>query len=380
MFEAKTKKVLPVKKAKSVVLTQFFNNKKRDSNSDDDFSKVNTPVKRSPSPQLPPPQSRLPIKRTRKRQGDIRKMIKPTEDELLTKMLAEHCQDEDLNPDDVQMAIALSKSEMPSTSSMDDTEFADLRQKYSKAKRTLEGYGFKCKNNYADYDIQALFGPSKARKRHSKPTLLTKRDQKRQETLTAEKAQIIIDLEYKENIAVPIHPHPKWECYSFYTDKVIGSGRLFEVNANEKFVAESKMEYHTGLFELSDIRSGYLLQNWHEIPGRERTPSPSRRNFLAFDAPLRVVDWSLPSAENPAESCEKNEVSQVWTWSDYTDSGQLKEQAQPVVMQEKLNELNNLAQSSQMNLSCEDLFADEDEIIVFHNETGTDDGRFHLFS
>lgn len=353
------------KAPKSVILTTFFRNKSRESNSDDDFAKLNSPKR----PATPPP---VPAKRIRRRQADIRKLVKksrsaPTEQQILGQILTEHGRTDNVDPDELQLALALSNSEKaqpPTPEAGGSDELDTLQQKYSKVKRTLEGYGFKCKNKYTDYDIQALFGPSKSRKKHHpKPTLLTRRDQSRQEHLMAEKVQLILDTEYKENVAVPICDFPAWQCHGFHIEDFVATdARLFRVNSSERDSAQSMAAYYTKLVAVSSVGPDYLLQRWEDIPGRERTPSPTRTRF-AFDAPLRVLDWTLGAAEPKEEA---------------PDLVEQPSPASPVFsqMQESLNRLHTLAQSaSPVNSSSEDLFAGiDDGITVFQNDA-SGDGR-----
>lgn len=386
-------------KQKITAVSKFFNSFETSTNSDEDFdsrAKLKTPVKR-----LQKPAKKVAVKKPRK-QRDIRSMIKNTVsvDQIMDHVIDQHSKEEEFDPEQLKMALAISKSLSDSyvqekkaqKEEQKDETGITLSQKYSKVKRTLEGYGFKCKTSYADYDLATLFGPNRTRKISFKPTLLTKRSKERQEQLLAERIQLLLNDEYKENVAVPIQLPYQHHCHSLHLEPMAAIEKpVYHMSQNDELLTNCLDKYYSSkLFPTTTVRADYLLQDWNAIHGRSRTPSPTNQ---PFETPLKLLkDPNSPIRESletkdqyPIQGKqvsridqEKNIGNEKKSYSNDDQAEQIVETAELIVIdiQSKLDDLHsNLASQSSLAKSCEDLFADSDDDIMHYDIQDSDDGK-----
>lgn len=145
-----------MKKDKNLVTDYFDNNL-----SDEDFV---SPEKRMKLPKLPIKKA-VPKRKSRKKQPDIRKLLQNNEEKIFDDLISQHSQNDEVCPEQMQLALALSKSlvdqeqpfqseiNLPCTSSND---VQSKEKRFELMKSTLEQYGFKCKTSYYGKDAPEL--------------------------------------------------------------------------------------------------------------------------------------------------------------------------------------------------------------------------------
>lgn len=380
-YEQQAKTSVPIEAEKKIsLMAKFVSKLNVSTNSDDDFdprAKLKTPVKRLQRP------AKKPITKRPRKQPDIRKMVrkKPSVDQMVHQAIVQQCKDDNFDPDQVQLALAISKSnalltrDQTNETSSQNERFKSLSEKYGKVKRTLEGFGFKSKSSYTDIDLETLFGPARSRKPSFKPTLLTKRSKERQDALLAERVQILLNEEYKENVAVPIQEQKEYQFFSIYLEPYLSTEpSLFYMNSNSEPLADCINKYYsTGLFPVSTVKADYLLQDWSKIPGRSRSPSPQKRPFDASlqrtsTSPLKELNVTVAPKDSNVTDYGSGAVSEDL----FTETSSTR-----IEIQSKLNELqSNLASQKALAKSCEDLFADSDESMMYFETNDSDDGKF----
>lgn len=145
-----------MKKDKNLVTDYFENNL-----SDEDFV---SPEKRIKFPKLPIKKV-VPKKKSRKKQPDIRKLLQNNEEKIFDDLISQHSQNDEVCPEQIQLALALSKSlvdqEQPFQSEIDlpctsSNEMQSKEKRFELMKSTLEQYGFKCKTSYYGKDASDL--------------------------------------------------------------------------------------------------------------------------------------------------------------------------------------------------------------------------------
>lgn len=368
LYDANLKKINKIKAkppAKSNLISEFFKKGNVSINSDDDFDLR--------SKAMPPPEAKKsagPKRKVRMKQPKITTNIKKKGTRKLIKKLI------DSNQSDEIESLEGDKEPVPSTSQMETNTQND---KTSHFRHTLEQYGFKCRTYYDNIDITALFGPLKKgqKKNRARPTLLMNRSKERQQQLLEERVAILLEEEYKENVAVPIFEQPKYDGFSFYFEEFLSPNpRLFYVNSNAERVDNCIDLYYTNnLFPKSTVKSDFFLKDWSNIPGRERSPSPKRMNKETELHSNEPRDTEIEELEEVIMSSfyQNDKEISMDTSIELTKKYQNCDQS-PVKQNELDNIQNLLFEQNILSGSCEDLFADTDEIICFETHT-SDEGK-----
>uniref|UniRef100_A0A182MMH7 Uncharacterized protein n=1 Tax=Anopheles culicifacies TaxID=139723 RepID=A0A182MMH7_9DIPT len=139
-------------------------------------------------------------KRTKK-QSDIRNVFKQYKNEhaVLHEFLKEHGAAEQIDPDQLQIALAMSRSlvdqecdqkQTPQAGEPLDKDCSASSYSGSSEERrivsirtTLEQFGFRCKNSYTDYDLNVIFGSASTKNvkkiKHKRATNLQPRKYKK---------------------------------------------------------------------------------------------------------------------------------------------------------------------------------------------------------
>uniref|UniRef100_A0A2A4J541 Structure-specific endonuclease subunit SLX4 n=1 Tax=Heliothis virescens TaxID=7102 RepID=A0A2A4J541_HELVI len=208
-----------------------------------------------PAQKVTKPKTRKATKRI-KGQKDIRTALKGKKNEIVsyTKEFDTVCKKSglDVDPEQLQLAIALSKSLHTETESPETSQALTSQQRVAKIRKTLQEYGFKV----PEAKITATRKTKKFRKNYK---LLTATEEQKKELVTGKYAQILF-----QNIHPLEHNSPNnfdSEARVFY----IGSSIPYEcMKDNDIFYVDNLVE--------RSVTNGSLLRDWSEIPGRPVSP------------------------------------------------------------------------------------------------------------
>lgn len=271
--------------AKSEVITSFFSSEKDESL--EDFQEVVKPV-----PKLKPNSNATAKKKPtlqKKKQPDIRKCLqKPCTDETFNQLLSDHCVLDNIDPDQLQLALAMSKSlednkicGIPATTEeMSEKENEAIVKGIATVRKTIEKFSFKSKHRNTgvlESDFAEFFGinrqsRSKGSKWKSRCTPLTRR----KHDLQQEKIKKNVDEFLLMNVTNNFRPaaSPDVEPYELISKKLqralIPEGILFWANAVETdSLRNIHMYYTNNLVSPTKTKCGALLRDWASIPGRD---------------------------------------------------------------------------------------------------------------
>ncbi|XP_055322209.1 structure-specific endonuclease subunit SLX4 isoform X2 [Sitodiplosis mosellana] len=239
-------------------IKSFFSNDNNDSMAD---FEIPTKVAKRP-PTKPIPSKTTKSSRTRRKQPDIRKVLKKRDAASENySHLPEEAQ--------LQLALAMSKAaaEVPDQPiNFDEFEFKPTNAKLNE-------------NFYEFFNM-----PKKTNARfkwNSKCTQLTRRKDEAQKSKIREKVDellvnnIIVESSQSERSKSPIYftlpDYVPYEIYSKRLQRICVSERiLFEVNGCEMHTKSNILSYYTNnLVERSELDAGVLLRDWSKIPGRD---------------------------------------------------------------------------------------------------------------
>lgn len=251
-----------------------------------------TPVKEDKSPVV--------RKSRAKRQPDIRKALK------------RNSRNDELDPEHLQMALALSRSliEIKEGVETSQEQLAGIN-----TKRTLAEFGFKSKSSL-NKDYSSLMGfDGKVPKWMKKCTRLTRRNPEAQKKLMEEKVQILMDEEFLE--------HPYYEK----TDRNyrVTSDLLKNCYSKEnKTFFKSSLEQESAIiFDCYYVRNlrdlvqkstsavGCLLKDWSKIPGRDLSPEHLDIDMAYFPTQKLYTQKEPELMEEEPKISENNEEKEM---------------------------------------------------------------------
>ncbi|KAL9701878.1 hypothetical protein quinque_005319 [Culex quinquefasciatus] len=225
----------------------------------------------------------------RKCSQDIRKAFQKYQDNdelLLNELMVEHSRAEQMDPEQLQLAIAMSRSlseQHGVAEDISDSQQPEVGSSASEStlqerrlqgiRTTLEQYGFKCKGNYADQDLNALFGtpPGPKTGRRGKTRRKTRLIRRTPEDIVA-----FMERGAERLLREDLHAVLKDSGVVQLDARTYGSD-VFWMNENPNLGEGAIPEYFVeGLMEPYPAKAGCLLKDWHAIPGRERTPERTR--------------------------------------------------------------------------------------------------------
>lgn len=218
-----------------------------------------------------------------KNQSDIRKIFKKykSDYDVLHELIKDHSASEQVDPEQLQMALAMSRSladqECSSgTSSSKETHLTSASSSGTFEERriigirtTLEQFGFRCKNSYTDYDLNVIFGAgckNVKKIKHKRATNLQLR--------TREELRDFIDRQTRKMFPNEITP-PCTDSNALFSTENVQSclSNLFWIAQTEQASSHLLDQYYVPeLMEADPAPVGYLLKDWSKIPGRESTP------------------------------------------------------------------------------------------------------------
>lgn len=262
--------------AKSETITNFFSNDKDDTLEDFQINTKTIPkakvikraVKKKPT--------------SRKKQPDIRKCLqKPTSDDVFNQLITEHSAMDQVDPDQLQLALAISRSLADDEAS--NSSQAAAQQKTDgtsmSVKETIEKFSFKTIHGRPnDGDFADFFGAKKqtarGKKWKNRCTPLTRRaDDVQTEKIQKKVHDLLLEvLSYESKCRQRILSEATgYEVTSTVLQRVcIPERPLFAANAFELDTSKNLNIYYTNnLVSPSKCKAGALLKDWASIPGRD---------------------------------------------------------------------------------------------------------------
>ncbi|XP_059621166.1 structure-specific endonuclease subunit SLX4 [Phlebotomus argentipes] len=330
------------------------------------------------------------------RRGPKSKTRKVSDEKFLNKFLVKKSIAENINPDDLQLALALSRSITESheeclTVQMEDDDSSTSHSSKSTAKFTLEEYGFKSSTQY-NTKMRNFLGMEEL-KGFRKMSPLLHRNPKKQNRLFDEKINELLSKSIwdeedtrKErlpyNFLVTTENHLKWTNH--------GDG-IMSLNSNSELSSNVYSCYYKGnLVKPSYTMITALLRNWDEIPGREMSPSRTRNikvveneaeiegsiEFEQFDRSVRseTPDILLSDEDNAMESSQRESMS-IEILSDEKEIPETPEELMKSRTigeeQQEDHEVKSLSfgrTESKSFLEMDDKIIDEDVIVIESDE------------
>lgn len=309
-------------------------------------------------------------RRKPKAQPDIRKVLSKQE-QMFNHIVTENCLQEGLDPDELQLAMAISESlkdqhlpqstDGPSTSSSLSTPNKFENPFTSTGKllpisSMLERFGFKSKKNYSEYEIDMLINSkvSKRSKFHKFPTALTRMSNEKREKII--RLKIDRFLQMNESMCLvdfgdeSRHDYKVFSC--FLQDIQEDVKTVFAISSEDRPTEEVLLSYYvTDLFEPSFVKADHLLKDWSKIQGRD--PSPERITF----------NESSENSEDVGVVSEVSDEVNTISSSDILDS----------CREYQGREIAQVDPGNDSAGSCQDIFADVvDDFELDSYDLGTD--------
>ncbi|KAF9803860.1 hypothetical protein SFRURICE_013137 [Spodoptera frugiperda] len=231
-----------------------------------------------PATKAAKPKTRKVTKRI-KGQKDIRTALKPKKNELeaYTKEFDNVCKKSglDVDSEQLQLAIALSKSLQTESNENEVTSTLSSQQRVAKIRKTLQEYGFKV----PEAKITAVKRTRKLRKDYK---LLTTSDEEKHQIVTSKYSQVLF-----ENLDKSCTEQNSQDLDT----------RVFHIASNILYecMKDNCIFYVDDLVEKS-TSNGALLRDWSEIPGRPVSPKPEepiRMDFKDIDCSQDELDVIL---------------------------------------------------------------------------------------
>uniref|UniRef100_A0A182XZ47 Structure-specific endonuclease subunit SLX4 n=1 Tax=Anopheles stephensi TaxID=30069 RepID=A0A182XZ47_ANOST len=262
-----------------------------------------------------------------KNQSDIRKVFKKykNDHEVLHELLKEHSASEQIDPEQLQIALAMSRSladqeecsSNPTTSgealgtdcSAASSSGSSEERRIVSIRTTLEQFGFRCKNSYTDYDLNVIFGSASTKNvkriKHKRATNLLPR--------SSEELAAFIDSQAKKLFPLEMREMNEGQSTSRVWDSIQSHlNNLFWI-AQTELPSEQLMEkyYVPELLEVNPAPVGCMLKDWSKIPGRESTPDRENGAKPVEDTCTRMNSPDLfndSETGDNAEDCDPIEV------------------------------------------------------------------------
>ncbi|XP_050094579.1 structure-specific endonuclease subunit SLX4 isoform X2 [Anopheles aquasalis] len=259
---------------------------------DDDFEE-SRPAPKKPKTKVQRASKKATTNRRPKNQSDIRKVFSKykNDHEVLQELLKEHGESERIDPEQLQLAIAMSRSlaESDGTSNActDNLSEQSASDSLSSTERrivgirtTLEQFGFRCKNSYTDYDLNVIFGSAVCKNvkkiKHRRATNLVQRSAK---DLTEYIEARVKKLFPAEMLTIQNHSEA---CTS---SRSCLSHLFWIAQTDQTSVKIIERYYVPELLEMNPAPVGCMLKDWSKIPGREPTPERAYSNNFESNSP-----------------------------------------------------------------------------------------------
>lgn len=255
---------------KSDTIVNFFASEKDDSFQD--FQETEKPIPKSKI--IKPKVAAKRKAPSRKKQPDIRKCLQKNSEDTLNKMMFDHCALDEMDPDQLQIALAISRS------LADDQETVASDTKSSRVsdsvKEIIQKYSFKSATANGSGDFAPFFGlqpkRGRAKKWQSRCTALTRRNEQIQtEKVTKKVNEILMESTIPKRKEVAVVDGSSYEITSDILYKyLLPEKMLFKINSSESMSSDNLNMYYTNnLMSPAKCKSGVLLRDWASIPGRD---------------------------------------------------------------------------------------------------------------
>ncbi|XP_017091070.2 structure-specific endonuclease subunit SLX4 isoform X1 [Drosophila bipectinata] len=220
-----------------------------------------------------------------KKQPSIRHFLR--NEKMFSEVTAQHCIADNFSPDDIEMALALSKSEAKKQEGLSPNDeedavvdFVEVNSEISteKIRRKLEKYGFRTarKEDYKSLAVLPVVATklSKRSKWANKFTALTLRNPKVQQKKLEEKVSNFLAQQVQTNELLEksrwIPPYDLISSSLLSLKPHANSHILHE--PSEGSIPDMSLYYVTELMEISYMPANHLLKNWNAIQGRDLSP------------------------------------------------------------------------------------------------------------
>ncbi|XP_049291497.1 structure-specific endonuclease subunit SLX4 isoform X1 [Anopheles funestus] len=266
-----------------------------------------------------------------KNQSDIRKVFKKykSDHELLNELLKEHSTSEHIDPEQLQIALAMSRSlidqdcdQKPTTSGESrDRDFSVASCSGSSEERrivsirtTLEQFGFRCKNSYTDYDLNVIFGSASSKNvkkiKHKRATNLQFRSKEELAAFIDNQVKKLIPLRTLENATS--------------AGKLQDSRSIKSHLSNHFWIAQTELSsnqlmekyYVPELLRANPAPVGCMLKDWSKIPGRDSTPDryndvPREKITASMDSPDLFNESEIIKRASKCGKIDKSLVNNI---------------------------------------------------------------------
>ncbi|TDG43228.1 hypothetical protein AWZ03_010356 [Drosophila navojoa] len=224
-------------------------------------------------------------------------------EQLFSEVTAQHCIADNFSPDDIEMALALSKSEAEKHGRLRLQDTEDEReevvnliedaanQSTDNIRRKLQKYGFRtaAKEEYNVLTFAAMPKRGKRCKWANKFTPLTLRNPEEQ----LKKLQAKVDALMKQQVRTKL-PSPELQLPFELISKQL---QHLQVKAEQRIIHEPSEEpltdlsayYVQDLVEVSRTPAHHLLKSWETIPGRDLSPKRESATALRRRQQLEQV-------------------------------------------------------------------------------------------
>lgn len=268
-------------------------------------------------------------KKSSKSQQDIRKML-DKEDKLIHHVITESCFEDNIDPYEMQLALALSESlkDQQRKSSEKDAELPDSKfenpfsttGKVQSVNTVLERFGFKTRKIYTEYELDMVLNNkySKRSKFQKFPTQLTRTTiEKRNELIKARYDKILaLDISQCSNEVSTSASKLEYELYSDYLQSIHNRfNSVFDINQSKNSSDDELHKYYVQIEGLENIfapsftKADHLLKNWSNIPGRDQSPEREVTNNKENSSPNYIATTIFEEIQsNCNENSEKSQI------------------------------------------------------------------------
>ncbi|XP_055913476.1 structure-specific endonuclease subunit SLX4 [Eupeodes corollae] len=190
-------------------------------------------------------------------------------EELFSDVTAQHCLVDNINPEEMQMALALSRSEIE-VSGSSGVE-ANVPDKNDGIREKLKKFGFHVVES-EDFNYAAAYKASKGKNKWAnKFTPLTLRSSKRQLDKVNQRVEEILRIQFGSHEFESLDEEvPEYSVHNSNLLPFVPSKRIVHSESSER--SDTVDFYVLSLFEPSKTKPGYLLKDMRRIPGRDRSP------------------------------------------------------------------------------------------------------------
>ncbi|CRL00843.1 CLUMA_CG014094, isoform A [Clunio marinus] len=299
---------------------------------------------------------KAPALRVRRKQTSKKKLSQ--QEKIFNYVVTENCLQEGIDPEEMQLAIALSESMKANEKESNDESLPSKFEnpfantgKVQPIGSMLERFGFKCKKTYSEYELDLITCKGNKRSKFQKfPTVLTRTsDEKRKESIRnkieyilSQNSTLASDNENSDD------GNSHYEVFSFnLQDFHENNGNsVFKINNEGRLTANILLDYYvTDLFTPSFLKADHLLKSWNEIPGREHSPEK-----IVVEIYENIPEASMNSPEVDTSSCAD-------LFADIVENENVSEC--PVLLADHLEDLQSKLSNSAM---CIDTNDDTDDI------------------